>query len=111
MKHLNGKIEMYSINYFLLKMLERIHSDGLIKGHKYFVIHNRGAVVEGDLIFDGYSFFKYPNSKYSFQLSLKMNRFYRYVSKEEYYAKLKEKYDDKCLNIVMKRLINETFEW
>ena len=24
---------------------------------------------------------------------------------------LKEKYDDKCLNIVLKRLVDETFEW
>ena len=36
---------------------------------------------------------------------------YRSVSKEEFYAKVKEKYDAKVLNIILKRLINESFQW
>jgi hypothetical protein len=36
---------------------------------------------------------------------------YRYVSREEYLIKVKEKYDATCLNIILKRLINESFEW
>ena len=35
---------------------------------------------------------------------------YRSVTKEEYYSKLKEKYDSKCLNIILKRLVDETFQ-
>jgi hypothetical protein len=35
---------------------------------------------------------------------------YRSVTKEEYYAKLKEKYDHKVLNIILKRLVDETFQ-
>jgi hypothetical protein len=35
---------------------------------------------------------------------------YRSVTKEEYYSKLKEKYDRKCLNIILKRLVDETFQ-
>jgi hypothetical protein len=36
---------------------------------------------------------------------------YRYVSCEEYKEKVREKYDVTCLNIVLKRLVNETFTW
>jgi hypothetical protein len=91
-------------------MLEQIDCDRLIKGQMYCVIHNFLERKE-NLIFDGYSFFKYPDSNYSFQLHLSANNFYRYVSDAEYYAKLKEKYDSKCLDIVLKRLVNETFSW
>jgi hypothetical protein len=91
-------------------MLEQIDCDRLIKGQMYCVIHNFLERKE-NLIFDGYSFFKYPDSNYSFQLHLRMNTFYRYVSDEEYYMKVKEKYDSKCLDIVLKQLVNETFSW
>ena len=37
--------------------------------------------------------------------------FYRYVTKHEYYMKVKEKYDQTSLGIVLKRLVNENFEW
>ena len=36
---------------------------------------------------------------------------YRYVTHEEYLEKMKEKYDAKCLDIVLKRLVNENFSW
>jgi hypothetical protein len=39
-----------------------------------------------------------------------MNEFYKYISKEEYYMKVKEKYDRKCLNIILKRLVDESFQ-
>lgn len=91
-------------------MIEQVKYDDLIKGQQYFVIHKRGAVVEGDLIYHGNHYFKYPNSTAIFQI-VDMYHFYRYVSKYEYYMKVKEKYDDKCLNIVLKQLVNEHFEW
>jgi hypothetical protein len=90
-------------------MLQVIDSDQLIKGEIYCVIHNFLERKE-NLVFDGNSFFKYPDSNYSFQLHLRMNTFYRYVSKEEIYAKVKQKYDAKCLNIILKRLIDESFQ-
>ena len=43
--------------------------------------------------------------------NIHLNDFYRYVSPEEYIRKRKEKYDQTCLNIVLKRLVNENFEW
>ena len=91
-------------------MIERVHYDDLVEGQQYFVIHKRGALVEGDLIYVGNHFFKYPNSRAIFQI-VDMYHFYRYVSKEEYLTRVKEKYDQTCLNIVLKRLVNETFEW
>jgi hypothetical protein len=59
----------------------------------------------------GGSFFRYWNGKNSFQVHQRYCNFYRYVTKREYYMKLKEKYDQICLDIVLKRLVNEHFEW
>jgi hypothetical protein len=60
-----------------------------------------------------YAYFKYANSKtkFSFKQYLSPTIIYRRVNDEEYYSKLKEKYDDKCLNIVLKRLVDESFQW
>lgn len=44
-------------------------------------------------------------------ISLEETRFYRYVSSEEYREKIKEKYNSTCLDIVLKRLIDESFSW
>jgi hypothetical protein len=104
------KIEIISIEYFSSKMLEKVNYD-LIEGQKYFVIHKRGAFVEGDLIYVGNSSFKYPNSIQTFQLNERNYCFYRYISHEEYLKKRKEKYDDTCLNIILKRLVDESFMW
>jgi hypothetical protein len=91
-------------------MIERVNYDDLVEGQRYYVIHKRGAYIEGDLIYHGNHYFKYPNSKSIFQL-VDIFNFYRYVSKYEYYMALKEKYDQNCLDIVLKRLVNENFEW
>ena len=39
------------------------------------------------------------------------NLYYKYITNGEYLKKIKEKYDTKCLDIVLKRLINESFAW
>ena len=91
-------------------MLELIDSDNLVKGQMYYVKHEFLERID-DLIFDGGSFFKYPDNNYSFRLHLRANTFYRYVTKEEYYAKVKEKYDQTSLNIILKRLVDESFLW
>jgi len=91
-------------------MIEQVKYDDLVEGQQYYIIHKRGALVEGNLIYVGNHFFKYPNGNQPFQLN-DMYHFYRYVSNYQYYMALKEKYDAKCLNIVLKRLVNEHFEW
>ena len=37
--------------------------------------------------------------------------YYRYVSQKEYNRKRRDKFNDNVLKTVLKRLINETFEW
>jgi coproporphyrinogen III oxidase len=39
------------------------------------------------------------------------NRYYKYVTKKDFLKKVKEKYDAKCLDIVLKRLVDESLEW
>ena len=46
-----------------------------------------------------------------FFIELKDWTFYRYVSTEEYNKKRKDKYDETCLDIVLKRVVNESFMW
>jgi len=91
-------------------MFKIMDSDELVKGEIYCVM-NIYLKKKENLIFDTRAFFAYPNNNYYFQIHFKSNIIYKYVSKEEYYGKLKEKYDSKCLDIVLKRLINETFSW
>ena len=52
-----------------------------------------------------------PDKPYGYLLSLHEIKIYKYISIQDYYAKLKEKYDVKCLNSVLKNLVNEHFEW
>ncbi len=89
-------------------MLELVNN--LVKGQTYHVVHAEGF-IEGDMIYLGGSFFRYWDSIQSFQMLQRYYNFYRYVTKHEYYMKVKEKYDVNCLNIILKRLVNETFEW
>ena len=35
---------------------------------------------------------------------------HRRISKEEFYMNVKKKYDHKCLNIILKRLVDESFQ-
>jgi len=104
-------------------MLEFTQSNKLIKGEKYFVkrkkiyVHtikrdNYYGIFDGyNEIFEGFGWFKSFNVYDLVELDLCLNEFYRYISKEEYYEKLKEKYDSKCLNIILKRLVDESFQW
>jgi len=82
----------------------------LVEGNTYHVVHV-GGFIEGDLIYLGGSFFRYWNTIQSFQLHQRYYNFYRYVTKDEYYMKVKEKYDAKCLDIVLKSLLDESFQW
>uniref|UniRef100_A0A6C0D2P1 Uncharacterized protein n=1 Tax=viral metagenome TaxID=1070528 RepID=A0A6C0D2P1_9ZZZZ len=44
-------------------------------------------------------------------IELRCWKFYRYVSDEEYKEKVKGKYDETCLNVILKRLIDDSFVW
>ena len=103
-------------------MFELINALDMKEGDMYF-IKNRGFII-GEVLFAKYHqtnnqpfinqpfiVFRYPYiSGYSY-LKVKDITIYRYVSEEEYWAKVKQKYDAKCLNIILKRLVDESFEW
>ena len=100
-------------------MFQLIDSDSLDmkEGDLYFV--KKLDSIIGELIFVKYhtygsqhfATFSYPHCSGYSHLWLSIISVYRYVSEEEYWAKVKDKYDAKCLDIVLKRLVNETFEW
>ena len=96
-------------------MLEQIDSE-LVRREMYYVKRKNGNIV-GNLIFESYNqsklavWFYVPNKPYAYLFQLNQIIIHRYISNKEYYVKIKEKYDNKCLNIVLKRLVNEHFEW
>ena len=117
------KIDYY-FKHFFIQMYQEVQEDELINGENYYVKRKKrrnnmniknfhglfnGSDFEGFVWFKIYNEFNEPID--SIELDSQLNTFYRYVSKEEFYAKLKEKYDHKCLNIILKRLIDESFEW
>jgi hypothetical protein len=108
------KIEPFIITLFYSKMFQQIES-GFVGRERYYVKTREGIIIE--LIFSMPAqsstglWFDHPRKPYGYLLHLHQIKIYKYISKEEYYAKLKEKYDNKCLNIVLKNLVNEHFEW
>ena len=96
-------------------MLEFVEGTKLINGEKYFVKSYNGK----DRIIEFLEYDTLRNKQIAVCLDINriiylftdLNCYYRYVKKEEYWRKLKEKYDVKCLDIVLKRLINENFQW
>lgn len=55
--------------------------------------------------------FAWVTTNIPIELDLDLNEFYRYISKKEFYTKVKEKYDATCLDIILKQLVDETFSW
>jgi uncharacterized C2H2 Zn-finger protein len=37
--------------------------------------------------------------------------YYKFISKKEYKSKVRDKFNEKVLNIVLKRIINDDFKW
>ena len=120
----SAKIDIDLIKYFYLNMYQQVEEDELINGENYYVKRKKrknnmniknfhgmfnGSDFEGFVWFKIYNEFNEPID--SIELDAQLNTFYRYVSKEEFYAKVKEKYDAKCLNIILKRLVDESFQW
>ena len=97
-----------------------VEKDKLIVGEKYYVkrkkrfhsmyIKNFHGIFDGHN-FEGMGFIWFRIDSKLIELDTDLNTFYKCVSKEEFYKKVKEKYDHKCLNIILKRLIDESFQW
>lgn len=94
-------------------MIEMVDKYTLVKGTRYYVkgIYPR-SIKSFECIFDTYDDdTAWLTTILDIKLYLTMYTFYRYVSKKEFYAKVKEKYDATCLNIILKRLVNDDFHW
>jgi hypothetical protein len=99
-------------------MIELVDKYTLVKGDTYYVKRIKKFLQilnQYECIFDRYNDDGFLWVKMStfidIELNLEWNDFYRYVSREEYYAKVKEKYDATCLDIILKRLVNDDFCW
>jgi hypothetical protein len=98
-------------------MFELIHAMDMKKGEMYF-LKNCDTII-GEVIFvkyqkpgsQNFATFTYPYMSGYSHMWINNISVYRYVSEEEYWAKVKEKYDAKCLDIVLKRLVDESFQW
>ena len=94
-------------------MIELVDKYRLVKGTRYYVkgTHPR-SLRSFDCTFDCYEEDTvWVTTMLDIRVYLQFYHFYRYVSKEEYRAKLKEKYDATCLDIILKRLVNDDFRW
>ena len=99
-------------------MIELVDKYTLVKGETYYVKRKKKFLKmlnQYDCIFDRYQedgfVWVLLSTFIPVELNLELNDFYRYVSKEEYNAKRKEKYDATCLDIVLRRLVNDDFSW
>jgi len=101
-------------------MIELVDKYILIPGKRYYVKRTCPIYLYSaknyDCVFDRYDedfegFVWVKMFTFDYELALELSDFYRYVSREEFYAKVKEKYDQTCLNVVLKRLINDDFRW
>jgi len=98
-------------------LFEYVDKDKLVKGVRYFIKDYycktdciKMYVELVDYRYEPIAILK-AHEYYSFNQNMKQTTVYRCVTRKEYYEKVKEKYDAKCLNIVLKRLIDDMFEW
>ena len=102
-------------------LFEVVNKNELIKGVRYFIrdyfrkieyteIYATFITYIDDWTPTSLAYFR-AHEYYSFYQPLNQTIIYRCISKEEYYTKVKEKYDAKCLNIILKGLIDESFQW
>ena len=94
-------------------MIELVDKYTLVKGTRYYVKGNYPRSIKPvECIFDCYDGdTAWLTTNLNIRLYLAFYDFYRYVSKEEFYEKVKEKYDATCLDIILKRLVNDDFYW
>jgi len=104
--------------------MEWVDFKNLKEGEKYRVTFES---YQFDLIFCYYAFrgnYGYCENCYAvFKEKLKLSNgwshitvdnsfeYYKFISKKEYISKLRDKFNEKVLNIVLKRLINDDFKW
>ena len=115
------KIEIINYIFYSITMITlEVEKDKLIIGEKYYVkrkkrfhsmyIKNCYGIFDGHN-FEGFGFIWFRIDTGLIELDSQLNTFYKYVTREEFYKKVKEKYDAKCLNIILKRLVDESFQW
>jgi hypothetical protein len=99
-------------------MIELVDKYTLVKGETYYVKRIKKYLQilnQYECIFDKYQedgfVWVLLSTVIPVELDLELNDFYRYISKKEFYAKVKEKYDATCLDIILKRLVNDDFYW
>jgi hypothetical protein len=108
-------IEIISLYQYMGFHFQKMNFGDLIQNEMYYVKNNNFIV--GSFIFIEYKGIHYPSaycrlpgSQSTCYLSIKYN-YFKIITPEEYKMKLKEKYDHTCLNIILKRLIDESFSW
>lgn len=106
-------------------MYQKVDFDKLIKGEKYFIRYGKHQWITG-------KFYKYTYDDYEINAifeNLKKNKggnwrfkqmkwfmsckdlYYKIIPDTIYKEKIKDKYDEKVLKIVLKKIVNEDFEW
>lgn len=102
-------------------MYQKVEFDALIKGERYFIRYGAYKWISG-------KFHKFENS-YAIFSNLKKNIgsgwrykgikwcmyshyiYYKDIPNKEYNKKLREKFEQTALKIILKRIVNEDFEW
>jgi len=101
-------------------MFEEIYELDLIEGELYLIINPvfEIRIEKATMIcYTSTRDQKYYGIQYDTDIDgldtiiLESTIFYRYVSNEEYKKKVREKYNNTCLDIVLKRLVDESFDW
>ena len=120
-----GQNESKTVNYLIsnesnewTNYIEWTNFKNLKKGEKYRLIFES---VEFELIFCYYSYrgkygyhencdavFTDNKNYYTTDVSWE---YYKFISKKEYKSKVRDKYDEKVLNIVLKQIVNDDFKW
>ena len=96
-------------------MFEKIET-GFVNGETYYIKLKEGQIM-GNLIFNGYGhnilnlWFNVPDKNVCYVFKINEIDIYRYVTNEEFLKKRKEIYHCKCLNTILKRLIDDSFMW
>ena len=96
-------------------MLQQINKTDLIPGEMYYIKYNFNTLSKKVIMIHYKNhngrMLALVNDSTDFLVIIKYWTFYRYVSEKEYKEKRKEKYDATCLDIVLKRLVDESFSW
>ena len=95
--------------------IELTNFKNLKKGEKYRLIIE---CYEFELIFCYYSYRGYHENcdavftdNKNYYTTDNYFEYYKFISKKEYKSKVRDKYDEKVLNIVLKQIVNDDFKW